>query len=224
MKILLTSGGTREPIDAARCVANTSTGRTGAELAVRLAELDCEVHAVCAAHGEIPAGRGVSVTRYSTFKELDAALREALAAEDFDAVVHLAAVSDYSPVLIEAGGRRFKAGVAAKLDSSAPELKITLRRNYKIIGRLKGYALKAGRRPPLVVGFKLTSGASPAEALKKARSVRGADLVVHNDLAEMGLSHPFHVYRCGKKTADVAGTEALAGLLFSFLKEAVTCC
>ena len=224
MKILLTSGGTREPIDAARCVANTSTGRTGAELAVRLAELGCEVRALCAAHGEAPAGRHIAVTRYSTFKELDAALKETLSAGDYDAVIHLAAVSDYSPVLVEAGGRRIKAGASAKLDSSAPELRITLRRNFKIIGRLKGYALKAGRRAPLVVGFKLTSGASAAQALKKVRAVRGADLVVHNDLAEMRFSHPFHVYRCGKKTADVAGTEALAGLLFSFLKEAVTCC
>jgi len=224
MKVLLTFGGTREPIDAARFITNVSTGRTGRILAERFAALGCRAVCLCARSAERPAGKNISVKEFTTFKELDLELRRLLSTRKFDAVVHLAAVSDYSPASIEAGGKRFTPGGAAKLDSRAPVMKLVLKRNFKIIDRIKDYAAAGGKPEPLLIGFKLTSGAKPARVLEKVRALAAADLVVHNDLEEMKTKHGFRVYRNGVKLFDCGGPEALADRLFSAIKETEAIC
>ena len=218
MKVLLTFGGTREPIDAARFITNMSTGRTGRIIAERLSSRGCGITCLCACGAQRPAGKKVQINEFTTFKELDAGLQRLLKAQAFDAVIHLAAVSDYSPACVEAGGKKFKPGGAAKLDSKAPEIKVVLKRNFKIIDRIKSYAA-AGKKPqPLLIGFKLTSGAANAQVLEKVRALSAADLVVHNDLAEMKTGHAFHIYENGKKLADCCGPEELADRLYSDIK------
>lgn len=217
MKILLTSGGTREPLDAARFVTNMSSGRTGRVIAETLAGRGCELLCLCAAGAERPAGANIRIKNFSAFSELDAALRVSLGAEPFDAVIHLAAVSDYSPSLIEADGRAFLPGKDAKLDSSPAELRVTLKRNFKILDRIKGYASAAGRPEPLLIAFKLTAGASPEKITEKVRALTGADLVVHNDLEEMRRAHIFRLYRNVLRTGACTGPAELAGKLFSFI-------
>lgn len=225
MKVLLTLGGTREYIDAARFITNMSTGRTGRILAERFAALGCETVCVCARGVERPDGGKVRVTEFTTFKDLDLELRRLLRAEAFDAVVHLAAVSDYSPASIEAAGKKFVPGKTVKLDSKAQELTLVLKRNFKIIDRIKKYAAAGGRPEPLLIGFKLTSGATAAGVREKVLALSSADLVVHNDLAEMKKKHLFHLYRNGKLLADCGGPEELGNRLFSEIesKAEATC-
>lgn len=218
MKVLITCGGTREPIDAARCLTNMSSGRTGRVLAETLAGRGCEVLCLCAAGAERPAGANVRIKGFSAFSELDEALRASLSAEPFDAVIHLAAVSDYSPSLIEAGGKEFLPGRGAKLDSAPDELRITLKRNFKILDRIKGYAAAAGRPEPLLIGFKLTAGADQRTITEKVGALAAADLVVHNDLEEMRRAHIFRLYRAGRRTGACTGPAELAGKLFSFIE------
>lgn len=225
MKVLLTCGGTREHIDAARCLTNLSTGNTGRAIAEALAARGCELLCLCAAGGAKPAGENVRVAEYTTFADLDGLLRRHLGAEHFDAVIHLAAVSDYSPARVEAGGREYAPGRETKLDSSPETMLVTLRRNFKIIDRLKGYAAAGGRPEPLLVGFKLTAGADTPEVLRKVLALASADLVVHNDLAEMRGGHPFHIYQGGRGLADLEGPAALAEWLYGRIavKEAICC-
>lgn len=219
MRVLITSGGTREYIDAARFITNMSTGRTGRIIAERFAARGCETICLCASGGERPAGRNISVVEFTGFKDLDLKLQRALKTRAFDAVVHLAAVSDYSPSLIEAGGKSFKPGRTVKLDSKAPVMTLVLKRNFKLIDRLKKYAA-AGKNPePLLIGFKLTSGASAARVLEKVRALASADLVVHNDLEEMKEQHLFHIYRDGVRLGDCGGPEELADRLYSAIVE-----
>ena len=225
MKVLLTFGGTREYIDAARFITNMSTGRTGRILAERFAARGCETVCLCALGAERPSGANINLNEFITFKDLDLELRRLLKAEAFDAVVHLAAVSDYSPASIEAAGKRFTPGRAVKLDSKALEMTLVLKRNFKIIDRIKKYAA-AGKNPePLLIGFKLTSGAAAPAVLEKVLALSSADLVVHNDLAEMKKKHFFHLYQDGKRLADCAGPEELADRLFAEIKTKaeVTC-
>lgn len=220
MKILLTSGGTREPIDAARAITNLSTGHTGRLLAEALAARGCELLCLCAAGAVRPVGANIRVQEFFSFADLNGAMKKALQAEPFDAVIHLAAVSDYSPSYIEADGRSFLPGRTAKLDSSPRELRVTLRRNFKILDRIKSYAAAGNRPKPLLVGFKLTAGAAPDKVLEKVRALAAADLVAHNDLSEMaGGAHPFHLYRDGRPAADCAGHRELAEKLYNFIQE-----
>ncbi|MDO8803253.1 MAG: phosphopantothenoylcysteine decarboxylase [Elusimicrobiota bacterium] len=214
MKVLLTFGGTREYIDAARFITNMSTGRTGRIIAERFAARGCKTMCLCAQGAERPAGKNISVREFTGFKDLDLELQRLLKTQAFDAVVHLAAVSDYSPALIEAGGKRIKPGRAGKLDSEAPVIKLVLKRNFKIIDRIKKYAAAGKKAPPLLIGFKLTSGAAAERVLEKVRALSSADLVVHNDLAEMKKKHFFHIYRNGCKLADCGGPEELADRLY----------
>ena len=218
MKALLTFGGTREYIDAARFITNMSTGRTGRIIAERFAALGCRTVCLCASGAERPSGGNISLKEFTTFKDLDLALKRILKTHAFDAVVHLAAVSDYSPARVEAGGRNFKPGRRAKLDSRALVMKLVLKRNFKIIDRIKRYAAAGGKPEPLLIGFKLTAGAPPARILEKVNALKAADLVVHNDLAEMNKEHVFHIYRHGEKLFDRGGAKALADLLYSEIK------
>ena len=215
MRVLLTFGGTREHIDAARFITNMSTGRTGRIIAEHFSERGCKTHCLCARGAERPAGKDVTIKEFTGFDDLDIGLKRILKARKFDAVVHLAAVSDYSPAYIEAGGKRFKPGCDAKLDSKAPVMKLVLKRNFKIIDRIKKYAGGGKNSGPLLIGFKLTSGAGAPLVLEKVRALAAADLVVHSDLAEMKRKHVFHIYRNGKKQADCGGPEELAAWLYS---------
>ncbi len=219
MRTLLTFGGTREYIDAVRFISNISTGRTGRIIAERFASRGCKTVCLCAQSAGMPAGRNISVKEFTGFRDLDLELRRSLKTQAFDAVIHLAAVSDYSPAFIEAGEKRFKPGRSGKLDSKAPLIKLVLRRNFKIIDRIKKYAA-AGKKPePLLIGFKLTPGIPAARVPGKVRALASADLVVHNDLYEMKKKHLFHIYRNGALLAGCDGPEELADRLYSIIEK-----
>ena len=208
MKVLLTCGATREDIDGVRFITNLSTGATGAELAAAFSKAGWDVTCLCGEAAKAPGG-GARVLRFKGFADLDGKLRRLLASGGFGAVVHLAAVSDYSVKRLKAGGRWAAPG-AGKLPSEAPVLTVELKRNFKILDRLKGYAAAGGRRRPFIVGFKLTAGADSARALAAVRKLAAADLVVHNDLRDLGAGRTFGIYRAGAKAGSCAGVKALA--------------
>lgn len=183
LRVLITSGGTAEPVDGVRVLTNTSTGATGAGLAEQFARGGHDV-VLLRARTAVPAGAPVRTEVFSTFAELDAALTRLLGGESFDAVIHAAAVGDFGVAAIVADGVRQPPG-AAKLDSRAG-LTLELALQPKLVN-----ALRARSRNPAVtvVAFKLTNGATPAAAAAAVRALRdaaGADFVVHNDLAARG--------------------------------------
>lgn len=170
MRVLLTAGGTREPIDDVRVVANTSTGRLGARLADAFAAAG---HEVVLLHGLL-ADRPrclVMSAAFGSSAELWALLEQHLPRAD--AVLHAAAVADYLPVR-----------AAGKLSSDADELVVRMVRAPKLVDRLRERAPSA-----YLVGFKLTSGAGRSQQQAAAETLlRRArlDLVVANDAARTG--------------------------------------
>lgn len=185
-RILVTGGGTREPLDAVRFIGNHSTGRTSASLCDALARAGHEVTWLGARHAQRP-GPGVRIETFGSFAELDAQLQSILGGEDYDMVVHAAAVSDFSVAAVGAA--------VAKLPSDTG-LSLQLTPNPKLLDRLRDYS----RNPRLrVVGFKLTVGSSEAEAQAAvARLFRraGVDAVVHNDLAAIRLGRHSFDWHC----------------------------
>ncbi|MFA6583839.1 MAG: phosphopantothenoylcysteine decarboxylase [Elusimicrobiaceae bacterium] len=184
MKILITAGATREPIDGVRFITNFSTGKTGADMT------DCfrqGGHGVLYLHGInacMPKRKGPSLC-FEGFADLDGKLRLLLKKNRFDIIVHAAAVGDYSIRAIVIGNKACRPNTKVKIHSKN-ELVIKLKKNFKILNKL---AIYASPRKPTIVGFKLTCRAESDEAKYSAPadlSLRPCvDVVVHNDLLDM---------------------------------------
>ncbi|MEX1311169.1 MAG: phosphopantothenoylcysteine decarboxylase [Candidatus Sulfomarinibacteraceae bacterium] len=216
MKVLITAGGTAEPIDGVRRIANSSTGATGGVIARVFAARGHDVvliHAADAPLSDIDVDREVFVT----YADLGEVLRRRLAEDRFDAVIHLAAVSDYSVDTVEIDGRRFEAGRDGKIDSGH-QVTIHLSPTPKLLDHLRSWSKNDTIQ---IVGFKLTNEPDPGE---RARDVErlidrsASDLIVHNDVSEItGDRHAAEVWtRRGpivRTSTKTELAEALLGLL-----------
>jgi phosphopantothenoylcysteine decarboxylase/phosphopantothenate--cysteine ligase len=195
-QILITSGGTREAIDGVRTLANVSTGRTGVAIAETLV---AHGHHVTLLRAQDSATSSVAAQSngdlrtksYVSFQDLDALLKTELREKNYDAILHLAAVSDYSVDHLEVAGDSVAVRTDLKIDSQK-EIAIHLKRNFKIVDHLKEYS----RNPNLkIVAFKLTKGLSKTAVTQKVLRLletSKADFVVHNDLGEISPSGSQH--------------------------------
>lgn len=171
MRIVLTAGGTREPIDDVRVVANSSSGRLGARIAEAAVAAGHEVVVLAARSGCARPEANVSLHAFDTSADLAALLAEHVPGAD--AVVHAAAVSDFVPER-----------AAGKLSSDADELVLRMRRAPKLVDDLRALAPDA-----TLVGFKLQSGGDEAALVAAAGRLLARarlDLVVANDAAATG--------------------------------------
>ncbi len=191
MKVLFTSGGTEEPIDGVRRISNNSTGQTGAVLARYFADRGADVtllrseravspRSISSGTDKIP----VTELTYTSYADLRDTLRNQLADQDWDAVVHLAAVSDYTVNGVSVDGTSFPPGGPGKIGTGR-EVILKLKPTAKILDSLRGWS---HNESVIIVGFKLTDGADDthAEAQVNALFARGnVDYVVHNNLQDI---------------------------------------
>lgn len=216
MRILVTAGGTEEPVDGVRRLANTSTGTTGGVIARGFAEHGAEVMLL---HAERAPLDSIAVERdtFVTFTDLEKALRTHLGASDWDAVIHLAAVSDYSVSAVHVDGRPVPHGDRGKIDSGR-EVVIHLSPNPKLIDKLKKWSRNEAVR---VVGFKLTNDPDSDVRRARVRALldRGAiDFAVHNDLAELTAErHPAEIWSRQGPLTRTTTKEELAEALWVLL-------
>lgn len=172
-KLLITAGATREPIDGIRYISNVSTGQTASTLSNHLHKLGW---AVTFLHGQGSAQpQHAQMRSFTDFKDLDAQLRAELGAEDYHGVIHCAAVSDYSAVT---------PSPERKISSTAEQLNVALKLNFKILPRLKEYSRDKSIR---VIGFKLTLNDSSSERLLAAEALLSpsVDAVVVNEWGQV---------------------------------------
>ena len=177
LKILVTAGGTRMPLDAVRSIVNGSTGRTGAAIATDLAALG---HAVTllTAEGGVSAEDITRLERYDDFDSFERSLRRLLTEESYDVLVQSAAISDWRPI---AAAEHSSLG---KIDSDTDTLTLRFERTPKLVGLVRSWS----RNPALrIVAFKLTVGAADAERRRKVAQLlahEGVVAVVANDLQD----------------------------------------
>lgn len=184
MKILVTSGGTREAIDAVRFIGNVSTGKTGAAIADACRSQEHEVTYLHGIGAKIPTQFGENI-EYSSYDHLRSTLRVLLQARRYDAVIHLAAVSDYSIDSIQTDGQNVALSTDMKMKSDAQKVTLNLKRNPKLLQSLKEWSANKNTQ---IVGFKLTNNLSDIDRLQAVQGVfdgGGVDWVVHNDLTEI---------------------------------------
>jgi len=164
--VVITAGGTREPIDPVRFIGNRSTGRMGVALAEAALARGARVTLLAAAV-EVRLPEGAAIVRAETTAELQAALREAMDA-DVDALVMAAAVSDFTPA-------RPRDRKIARADGLTLELSPT--------PDLLGEIARSGSGAYLV-GFAAETGDLDRAPAKLA--AKGIDLLVANDVSEPG--------------------------------------
>lgn len=211
MKLLVTSGPTRESLDGVRYITNGSTGRTGAFLSEFLCGKGFEVTTFCGKGSAMPKeGR---VLEFDNFSSLDSSLIEMLGREEFDAIIHLAAVSDFSVGSVLQNGKLLE-NKLQKIESDEGDIEIKLKRNFKIVDRLKSYS-RDRSRDLFLVAFKLTNTSDVGLqmiAAKKLLSRSGVDLVVHNDLSEIDHEKGIHRFRLIDHSGEMASCDSVANL------------
>ncbi len=173
-RVVVSAGGTREPLDPVRFLGNRSSGRQGVALAVAARDRGAD-GVLVAAHLEVPSPAGVRVVPVSTALEMSDAM--ASEADDADVVIMAAAVADYRPVAVSAG--------KIKKEEAGDALSVELVRNPDILQRLASDAAvpRADGTRRLVVGFAAETEEDPAELLRIGRAKlarKGCDLLVLN--------------------------------------------
>ncbi len=166
--VVVSAGGTREPIDAVRVIANRSSGKQGYALAAEAAARGAHVTLVSTV--QLPSPAGVQVRHVETAAQMQAALDEM--APTADVVVMAAAVADFRPVAPAAGKIKKHEGVP----------QINLEPTPDILAGL-GARKPAGQ---VLVGFAAeTSDLLANAAAKLAR--KNLDLIVANDVSAPGV-------------------------------------
>ncbi|MQA01541.1 MAG: bifunctional phosphopantothenoylcysteine decarboxylase/phosphopantothenate--cysteine ligase CoaBC [Streptosporangiales bacterium] len=185
-RVLVTAGGTREPLDPVRFIGNRSSGRQGYAFAQTAWARGAEVILVTANSG-LPDPAGVEVVRVETTEEMRAVVVDRTAA--VDAVVMAAAPADFRPV--EVAGRKIK---KSESDGPAP---VRLEQTADILAEI-GHGPYRSRQ--VIVGFAAETDDAVANGQQKLAR-KGCDLLVVN---EVGAGKGFAVEH---NTATVLGAD-----------------
>ncbi|MFD0024148.1 bifunctional phosphopantothenoylcysteine decarboxylase/phosphopantothenate--cysteine ligase CoaBC [Streptomyces sp. NPDC058382] len=167
--VVISAGGTREPLDPVRYLGNRSSGKQGYALARTAVARGARVTLVEANTG-LPDPSGADVVRAGTAMQLREAVLKAAA--DADVVVMAAAVADFRPA-------EYAAGKIKKKDGQEPA-PITLVRNPDILAEV---ATRRARPEQIVVGFAAETDNVLANGREKLRR-KGCDLLVVNEVGE----------------------------------------
>lgn len=203
-KILISAGGTQEPIDDIRVITNKSSGKTAAAIADQFIANGFAVTYLAAETAKLPTLECEVVT-YTSFQSLEEKLCQLLP-QDYATFIHAAAVSDYSVVPTD-----------GKINSDSEELTIKLKRNPKLIDLVKKLSPATQ-----LVGFKLTSTNDQKlvnEKITKLFEKSKCDVVIHNDWSSVNSEK--HVFNIHSKNHPVKTNLTLDDLSHELMTEAL---
>ncbi len=164
-RVLVTAGGTREPLDAVRFLGNRSSGRMGVSLAAEARRRGAEVTLV-ASNLSVPTPVGVDVVEAPT---ADDVARETLARSNVDVVVMAAAVADYRPA----------EAVEGKRPKDGEPWTVALEPTTDVLRELGA----SRRNCQLLVGFAADHGERGLERAREKLANKRVDLIVYNDVS-----------------------------------------
>jgi phosphopantothenoylcysteine decarboxylase/phosphopantothenate--cysteine ligase len=179
-KVVVSAGGTREPLDPVRYLGNRSSGKQGIAIARAAAARGADVTLV-AANITIPTPDGVTVVPVGTTIELQTAMTAA--ATDADVVVMAAAPADFRPAAVSDS--------KIKKSDDGDGLRLQLVENPDIVKGLATDRASRGADRPVIVSFAAETGDANASVMEHARAKfarKGSDLQVTN---EVGVDKAF---------------------------------
>jgi phosphopantothenoylcysteine decarboxylase/phosphopantothenate--cysteine ligase len=173
--VLVTAGGTREPLDSIRFVGNRSSGRMGIALAAEARRRGAAV-TLLIANLVVEPPPGVEVVETPTAADM---AREATARANTDVVLMAAAVADYAPERVD-----------RKRPKSREPWTVELRPTYDILAGLSARRNGRDMRPgsvPVLVGFGAEEGEAGLERKRRMLAEKDLDLVVFNDVSRADI-------------------------------------
>jgi phosphopantothenoylcysteine decarboxylase/phosphopantothenate--cysteine ligase len=170
VRVLVTAGGTREPIDAVRFIGNRSSGRTGFAIADAAAARGAEVRVIAANVG-LARNPRVGYVEVTTAAELAEAC--AVEATHADVIVMCAAVADYRP--------------ASKLDGKLERSDASLTLELEGTGDILATIAQRRRPGQVIVGFAAEHGDGGLERARAKLERKQVDLIAYNDIAQEGI-------------------------------------
>jgi phosphopantothenoylcysteine decarboxylase/phosphopantothenate--cysteine ligase len=178
-KVLVTAGGTREPIDPVRFIGNRSSGKQGYAVARVAAQRGAEVTLIAGHTAGLIDPAGVNVVRISSAQQLAEAVSKH--APEADVLVMAAAVADFRPAHVSAA--KIKKGAK---DSAEPTIEL-VRNDDVLAGAVRARA--HGQLPNMraIVGFAAETGDANGDVLFHAREKlrrKGCDLLVVNAVGD----------------------------------------
>lgn len=185
MRLLITAGPTCVPLDSVRVITNLASGKTGLAIASLAAVRGHQVTLLTSqvTDNGLPVSKGV-IRTFSTPDNLGTLLAESIRSDSPDAIIHSAAVSDFTVgKILDSQGRPVD---SPKLDSANAPLHLELLRSPKLIDKIRRDWGFSG----LLVGFKLESGLDTPALIQEAETTRkrtGADLMVANHHHSAGV-------------------------------------
>ena len=202
-RVLVSAGGTREPLDSVRYLGNRSSGRMGVALADEARRRGADV-TLLAANLAVPAPAGVETVETPTAADL---AREALARADADVVLMAAAVADYRPV----------EPLASKRPKNGDRWQVELEPTLDVLREL------GARREPgtkrVLVGFAADEGEQGVERARAKLAAKRVDLVVFNDVSRTDVGFDARenevvvVGPAGQRRIDKAPKERVAAAI-----------
>jgi phosphopantothenoylcysteine decarboxylase/phosphopantothenate--cysteine ligase len=205
--VVVSAGGTREPLDSVRFVGNRSSGRMGVAVAAEARRRGADV-TLLAANLAVPPPPGVEVVPTPTAADL---AREALARADADVVVMAAAVADYRPSNPLAGKRE-----------KNPEMwSVALEPTEDVLAELG----RRRRNGQVLVGFAADEGRRGLERAREKLANKGGQLFVYNDVSrsDIGFDTPDNeVTLVGRRGERVVGKRSKQEVAVAILDEIST--
>ena len=208
IKVLVTAGPTWVKIDRVRVISNIFTGKTGFLIARAFRDRGFRVTLLLGPSVFCPQDKKINIIRFKYFEELRNLIVRELKDRNYKAVIHSAAISDFTPCRLYKG----------KISSSKGGLALKLRPAPKIIKDIR-----RERNDIFLVQFKLEVGKKRKDLINVACNSlvkNNADLVVANDLEDFkGLSYRGYIIDKNKNVAIVRTRKGLAHKLIEILKE-----
>jgi phosphopantothenoylcysteine decarboxylase/phosphopantothenate--cysteine ligase len=206
-RVLVSAGGTREPIDLVRFVGNRSSGRMGVAVAEEARRRGADVTLLAANLG-VRVPQGIDVVQTPTAEDMAIAAQER---RDHDVVIMTAAVADYRPS-DPINGKRAK-------DESA--WTVELRPTLDILREL-GSRRMSGQ---VLVGFAADAGDDGLVRAREKLEAKGADLIVFNDVAQDGIgfdaidNEVVLISRAGERTVPRARKATIAAAVLDAVED-----
>ena len=211
LKVLVTAGGTKENIDGIRYITNLSTGKTASSIAQYFINNGHKLTYLHSPEAKQPNGI-FEEAEFNNFASLDEKLNNLIKENEFDVIIHNAAISDFTPYQIESGKNKIELPSNIKVSSSEDEIAIRFKANPKLINKIKS---NSKNKDVKLIAFKFTNESKLEKRIEQAHKLLSdsqSDLIVLNDYSDRvnDIQQSFSIISKSNEPEKVATTDELA--------------